>query len=777
MSLPGLHTNLKRKQSYLLIPASFLIGFIIYVSIPLSHEKISKDYSQVILADDSTFLRVFLNNNQQWCLPPQIQSDIPDNLKAAVLTYEDQYFRSHPGVNPWALLRAVFLNVKHQRIVSGGSTITMQLARMILDNPRTMMNKFKELLLTFKIELLNSKEEILEDYLCHAPYGSNIRGYIAASYRFFAKKPSQLTWGEAATLAVLPNAPGMVFPTKNDKNLTIKRDGLLLKLHQKGIIDKETYELSIMESTPKEIIPFPLAAPHLTDQIHTGNHLPVIYTTISPAIQQETNFFVKQHSAQLQQMGIQNACALVLDNTSGKVVSYVGSQDYNDLNARGRVNGITAPRSSGSILKPFLYALAIDEGLILPQTLIKDIPTYFNSFSPSNASEKFSGIVPASDALIHSLNVPAVRLLNAYGVQKFYNQLNYAGVGSLFRHADDYGLPLILGGAEVTPWDMAGLYCGMANAGKFSDISYLKNSNNSNQKQLISSGAAYLIMDEMKELLRPGLEFYWKKYSTQRPIAWKTGTSYGHKDAWAVGSTPQWTIVVWVGNFNGSSNKNLSGMRSAGPLLFNILNALPVKSQHSWFKENSRDFVHVKICSHTGFYASENCDEPIHVKAPKNMKPIKTCNYHKKNLYDGKMDFVVCSYCWDEDRIEQNVLKYPPDVNYYLRANGNLVSREPIHNPACTLAQEKDILQIIYPLQHANVFIPKGFDGDHQPLVGRLASQFPEREVFWYLDDSFLESTRNKQALPLKLRAGKHLLTVVDVMGNKDQVEFSVILN
>jgi penicillin-binding protein 1C len=747
------------------------------VAIPKANEHIQKDYSQVILAQDSSFIRVFLNNQQQWCLPPQLQSALPENLKLAVLSYEDQYFHQHPGVNPVALVRAFYLNLKHGRVVSGGSTITMQLARMIQNNPRTIAYKLQEIILAFKLEFRHSKNEILQDYLCHAPYGSNIRGYIAASYRFFGKKPDQLTWAEAATLAVLPNAPGMVFPSKNDARLEKKRNALLLKLRDKKIIDHETYELSLLEHTPKKIIPFTLAAPHLTERIHAQNQLSIVCTTINSEIQSETNFFVKQHSAQLQQMGVGNACAMVVDNSTGEIVSYVGSQDYDDLEHQGRVDGVKAARSSGSILKPFLYALAIDDGLILPQTLIKDVPTYFNSFSPSNASETFSGIVPASQALIHSLNIPAVRLLNSYGVYKFYNQLKAAGVQSLFRHADDYGLPIILGGAEVTPWDMAKLYRGMARGGKFGEITYLKHEEIVQERQLISRGSTHLVLEEMKELIRPGLEFYWKKYSTQRPIAWKTGTSYGHKDAWAVGTTPSWTIVVWVGNFDGSSNKSLSGMRSAGPLLFNIFNVLPVQNSKDWFTERQRDFVGIKICKHTGFYATENCEEIAMVNAPINMRPLNTCSYHKKYQLDAKQVYAVCSHCWSQSRIEKNILKYPPDVNYYLRKNGNLVESEPPHNPLCAIAQENDVLQIIYPLENANVFIPKDFDGSHQPLVSRLATQFPEREVFWYLDESFIGSSVNKPSLPLHLNAGSHLLTVVDVMGNKDQVKFSVILN
>ncbi|PIB34020.1 penicillin-binding protein 1C [Reichenbachiella sp. 5M10] len=751
----------------------------LYLAIPLPGEKLARDYSQVILARDGSFLRVYLNSQEQWCLPPQLQTEIPDKLKTAVLTYEDQYFDRHWGVNPVAVVRAAYLNVKHQRVVSGGSTLTMQLARMILAQPRTLYNKFREVFLAMKIEAHYSKREILQEYLSHAPYGSNVRGYLAASYRFFGKEPKQLTWGEAATLAVLPNAPGMIFPSKNSDKLERKRNQLLKRMYELEIIDEETYELTLLERTPDEMLPFPLAAPHLTDRIHATHHRDIVETTIDTEIQYETNFFVQQHAAKMKEMGIRNACALVVDNRTGHVVSYVGSQDYHNLDQdeQGRVDGVVATRSSGSILKPFLYAAAIDEGIVLPQTLIKDVPTYFESFSPSNASETFQGVVPASTALIHSLNVPAVRLLNAYGVQKFYNMLEAAGVQSLFRHADDYGLPLILGGAEVSPWDMAQLYRGLAQGGRFARITYDPSEVLEPEQELVSEAATFLVLDELKELIRPGLEFYWKKYGDQRPLAWKTGTSYGHKDAWAVGTSPWWTVVVWVGNFDGESNKNLSGMASAGPLLFNIANILPEDSKELWFEEKAEDFVMVRICEETGFYVSSACPNTMEVKAPVHMRPMKVCPYHQRFFIDPSTGYAVCSRCWDGHQAAAGVLKFTPDINYYLRKNGVIVTEEPIHNPACRQLQEHGILQITYPVDRANIFLPKDFDGSHQPLIGRVATQFPDREMFWYVDDSFVSSSVSNPSMPLYLREGPHVLTVVDAEGNRDQVRFSVSRN
>lgn len=628
------------------------------------------------------------------------------------------------------------------------------------------------MLLAMKLEVHLSKEEILNEYLMHAPYGSNVRGYLAASHRFFGKRPDQLTWAEAALLAVLPNAPGFIFPSSHQEELATKRNRLLHTLKEKGTLSEEAYQLSLLEPIPEAMIPFDLHAPHLADRIHTENSLDVVRTTIDLGIQQEANFFVQQQAARLSQLGIRNASALVIDNRTGGIAAYVGSQDYHDLDHQGRVDGVVAPRSSGSILKPFLYALAIDEGLILPETLIKDVPTYYSSFSPSNASEKFSGVVPANEALIHSLNIPAVRLLNAYGVGKFYHQMKSAGVSTLFRAPDEYGLPIILGGAEVTPWDMGRLYRGMANGGEFQDIHYLKNQPEGYKTQLVSRGACHLILEELQELIRPGLEFYWKKYGSQRPIAWKTGTSYGHKDAWAVGATPEWTVVVWVGNFDGESNKGLVGMKSAGPLLFNLFQVLPGKDD---FTLNEQDYVTVTTCKHTGFYASRDCPDVMEAKAPRNMKPLRVCPFHKRYYVEG--NHRVCSRCWRGSHKLTHQLTFSSDINYYLRQRGNLMTAIPPHRPSCPVGGDGYALQIIYPLENAKVFIPKGFDGQHQQLIAKVATQFPERKLFWYLNDELVGTTEKNGTFPLELKRGKQFLTVVDSEGNEDRVVFSAIMN
>ncbi|NJK87475.1 MAG: penicillin-binding protein 1C, partial [Bacteroidales bacterium] len=330
------------------------------------------------------------------------------------------------------------------------------------------------MIMAMKIEVQFSKDEILGLYLDHAPYGGNIIGYQAAVYRYFGKSPGELTWSEAATLAVLPNAPGMITPVKNDSNLVEKRNRLLENFKKK-IIDQETYVLSCIEEIPHEITPFENPAPHVSRKLkNLYRNKKVIITTLDDKIQRKSLELTASHLGYLRQFGIRNGAVLVAETQTGKVRAYVGSQAFFDQKSLGQVDGVMAPRSSGSVLKPFLFALAIDEGIVLPQTLMKDIPTFYGAFSPSNASESYDGLVTAQDALIRSLNVPSVRLLNAYGIFAFYTFLENSGIETLFRSADDYGLPLIIGGSEVTLWDMAMLFKGLANYGTFEPLQLIE---------------------------------------------------------------------------------------------------------------------------------------------------------------------------------------------------------------------------------------------------------------------------------------------------------------
>jgi len=766
------------KKAFKWLGLGVIASLIIYFIIPLPNPFFNSDYSLVIKDEKGIVLRVFLNEDEQWFLPPEDSITIPEKLKKAVITYEDQYFYWHPGVNPVSLARAIYQNISERRIVSGASTISMQVARIRNGKERSYGQKIREMFQALKINLYYSKDEILNLYLNHAPYGGNIIGYRTASKRYFDKEPRELSWGEATTLAVLPNAPGLVSPSANKKLLQVKRNQLLKKLLIKNVIDLETYNLAIIEPLPEKEYRFKVVAPHLAQQIK--NNFPsekIITTTIDFKLQEYLEQVVKQYVAFQRRLGVKNGAILVVETKTGKVKAYVGSQGFFDFEGLGQVDGVMASRSSGSLLKPFLYALSIDEGIIIPQTLLKDVPSYFDAFSPNNADEKFNGIVTAKEALIRSLNVPAVRLLNTYGVYQFYSFLQNAGISTLFRSAEDYGLPLIIGGAEIKAWDISMLFRGLANRGSFSPNYFLSSDSiriNEKTPQLISPGSCYLTLEMLNELKRPGAEYYWDQYQNQRPIAWKTGTSYGHKDAWAVGVSPQWTIAVWIGNFDGEGNKNLSGPGSAGPLLFDIFNLLPVDPNQKWFEKVEMDFKEVTICKETGFLAGDYCDEKELVKVPIYMNPLRLCPFHQNIFLDENENYAVCSYCWKSGYHEKHFLVYPADVVHYLRQRGQIIEKIPEHNPLCNKRSGINPLEFLYPTDSALIQIPRDFDGQYQKIISKIAHQSPEKNVFWYLDDFYLGSTKENHSKAIELRKGWHEIMVIDEDGFKDKVKIYV---
>ncbi len=772
-------------KKYLII---FIIGIILFfLLIPLPNGLDDPDYSTVITDTDDKILRVFLNNNEQWCFPPVNNLNIPEKLKIAILHFEDKYFYYHPGVNLLSLMRAFYRNLQSGQIISGASTITMQITRILQPKERTYFNKLLEIYQSIKIELLYSKDEIFKIYLNHAPYGGNIIGYRAASLRYYRKYPDQLTWGEAATLAVLPNAPGLISPVNNPELLKSKRNRLLKNLFDHKIISKEIYQLALIEPIPDSSNSFSFTAPHLTQWIYSKNQEKRsqkkdknIKTTIKKSIQENVQNIVKRNVIYLHQLGIKNGAALVAGTRSGKVRAYVGSQDFFDVKAQGQVNGVLAPRSSGSLLKPFLYALCIDEGIILPQTLIKDIPSFYGTFTPHNADEKFNGLITVQEALIRSLNVPAVRLLYTYDVYPFYHFLETAGMSTLFRIPKDYGLPLILGGAETTVWDMAKLFRGLANRGRFSPLQIIEKDRDSTstgkQNNLISVGACYLTLEMLKELKRPGAEFYWNQYENQWPLAWKTGTSYGQRDAWAVGVSPEWTIAVWVGNFNGEGNANLSGARCAGPILFEIFNSLPRNPKNSWFDKPENGLDELKLCFETGYVAGDNCEKTRMVEIPVHMKPMKVCPYHKKIHTTSDENSSVCSLCWGKSKHKETCcLVYPSDVVQFMRERGQVITDIPSHKAECPAQTEETLpMEIIYPQKWSRLWLPRDFDGSLQRVTLRAAHREKDRKIFWYLDDQYLGKTKDKHTKSIQLAKGWHSLEVVDEIGNRDKRTFHV---
>jgi penicillin-binding protein 1C len=725
--------------------------------------------STLVLDKNKSLLRAYLNDDEQYQFIDH-SLKIPSKLKQAIIQYEDEYFYYHLGVNPVAIARALWQNIKESEIVSGASTITMQVMRLSRKRPRTYFNKFIESLQAIRFDLLYKKEEVLKIYANNAPYGGNIIGFYAASMKYFGKRPDQLSWAESALLAVLPNAPGLLRPGKNNHLLLQKRNELLRKLFEKRLITNENYKLALLEKIEVFTDAFPKYANHLSDYMNKTQTSKTIHTSIDLSMQKKFERLAKNYGSELSALGIKNLAFLITETKTGKVRTYIGSQNYWDLNNSGMVDGVLSNRSSGSILKPFLYLFSIESGELLPTSQIKDIPVYFNGFSPRNASERFSGMVNLETALIHSLNIPSVIVLQKYGVYPFYQKLKNLGVSSFFRTADEYGLSLILGGSEVNIWDISKLYLSLANLGIKKDLLIFENET-SGAKRVFDPISSKYILDMMKNLKRPGAQYYWNRFDSSWPLAWKTGTSYGQKDAWAIGVSPDWTISVWVGNFTGDGNPNLAGAKSAGPLLFNIFNRL--EKQTNWFIETADSTTLYKVCSKSGYLVNRDCPDFEYISLSESSTSFPQCKWHKRYVMTRNEKELLCSSCWGTDKKE--IVKYvlESNISYYLKKRGESVYQLPKHRKSCqNVVNEK--LSFLYPESHSKIAIPRDFNNKKMKIVTKISSNNSSKTFYWYINNLYLGES-NSPEYTLSCSPGSYTITVVDNNGNRAKQFFSVL--
>ena len=734
----------------------FIITCGIYVRFDAENtEKIFEDrYSVSVLDNNGKIMGVYLNKNEQWHL--KSIDKIPEKLKTAVMFFEDKNFYSHNGVDFFAVIRALKDNIFEGRR-TGASTITMQAVKMAQPKERSYFNKYLEIVHAFKLEKYYKKDEILKMYLNNAPYGGNIVGYKTASYMYFRKSPKELTWSEAALLAVLPNSPGLMNVEKNREKLIEKRNFLLKKLYEKNFINERQYRISLKEPVPDKRYSFPALAPHLVRRLVNENKdKKIIKSTIDSEIQKKTEKAVKDYSEFLKLSGINNTAVLIIDNKNYEVTAYAGSQDFYDFKNNGQVDGITAKRSPGSLLKPFLYAKVIDEGIAAPQSKILDVPLYFSNFSPQNANKKYYGMVEMRDALIKSLNIPFVELLKDYGEDKFFyflkDILNFED-----RNPERYGLSLILGTKEFTMEEIGILYSGLANYGNFKNLKYTKESTEEG-RQLLTKGVSYLTLTTMRELERPGME---KFYREKNPVSWKTGTSHGRRDGWAAGITPEWTVVVWTGNFTGEGNPNLTGVYTGGNLLFNILKILP-KTEKDFVMPS--DLKKIKVDKETGYRLKY--DVPYkEIFYPKDAKPLKVSPYYKKIFVNKNGEEIDSRDESFNEREEKYILVYPLEVvNYFVRENldvSNIFSEK----------TAKKTIKFIYPKNNLKIIVPKDFDGE-KSLIVKIAN-IKNQELYWYVNKEYAGKSREKER-SFNFKKGKYEITVVSESGETAKINFQV---
>ena len=741
----------------------FSLAIFISFDVTKMQEDIEKRYSTSVLDANGKLMDVFLTDDEQWHL--KVEDDVAENLKEAVLTYEDKNFNTHHGVDFLAIARA-FKNNFIGKKRSGASTITMQVAKLASPKKRTYINKFMEIIQALKIETKLDKEDILKLYLNNAPYGGNIVGYGTAARMYFRKEPQNLSWSECALLAVLPNSPGAMNVEKNHDRLISKRNYLLDKLYAKGKLTEQQLKLAKEEPLPTERYPFERVAPHLARRLYNTKNEKVIKTTIDYDLQKRMQEIVKSYVGYTHSEGITNAAMLIVENKTRNVKAYIGSQEFMDMENEGQVDGVIAKRSPGSILKPFLYALSIDEGMIAPESLVQDVPMFFSNFSPQNANKKYTGMIEARQALISSLNIPFVHLLDQYGEYKFYYFLKDM-LGFDENAPEKYGLSLILGTKEFSVEEIATLYAGLANYGSLTSLSYTVNENdernerrNDRSKTMFSKGASYLTLDTLKELVRPGLN---NLYRWKDPISWKTGTSYGKRDAWACGMTPDYTVIVWVGNFSGKSNENLSGVISGGRLLFNVFQEL--ENSNKRFEEPYYELENIEVDKITGYRINLDGIETKTIKFPRKAKPLKISPFYKK-IYVDDNDVEIDSRSPDfANSHEKIIINYPLEVvNYFIRENRDV--SEIYH----TNSKEKS-LKILYPTPNLKILLPKDLDKE-QKLVVKIAN-LKNQNIYWYLDKEFIGIDKSFEK-EIELSIGEHTLTIMAEDGEIVKTKFSI---
>lgn len=729
-----------------------LYALYVFFSFNPSKEPFIERYSKSVFDANGEVLSIFLNKDEQW----HIKDDepLPPKLKNAILTYEDKSFYSHFGIDLGAILRSLYNNLNGKKR-SGASTISMQTIKLLNNSERTYFNKFKEMILALRLESLFSKDEILQMYANNAPYGGNIVGFKTASLLYFNKLPKNLSWGESALLAVLPNAPGLMHLNKNTTRLLQKRNTLLQRLYDKGLLDSDNLKLATSEKLPS-INRAKNIAPHLSLRLANSNSSVNIYSSLQKPLQLKLESRLKRYHQHLLNLGIQNTAAIIIDTQSAKVIAYAGSQDFFDIKGYGQIDGIVAKRSVGSTLKPLLYALTIDDGLISQDSKLVDAPTFFSNFKPQNASKKYYGLISARTALIKSLNVPFVGLLQDYGYERFFFDLKDI-IGFSDSNFERYGLSLILGTKELSMEDIAKIYLGLGNYGEFRNLIYLRDSKDSAKKRILSRGASYLTLDAMRYLDRLGLENY---YKNSKIFSWKSGTSYGRKDAWAAGTSPKYTIVVWAGNFDGSSNPNLFGVNIAGDLLFSILGDLGDLGGE--FKKPQDSLHNIKIDLITGYkYSSDYIN--IGAKEtpyPNDAKTLRKSPFLKNVFIDSNDNELNSLDSGFINAKKMTKLSLPLNLLAYYKEQ------------QITPKRAKKSLAILYPKNNIKIARTKDFDGENE-LVARIAN-LNNSEVFWYVDKKYLGHS-NKNTKSLKLGIGKHSLTIIDSEGESDSVEFSII--
>lgn len=725
--------------------------------------------STVVLDRHGEVLRITLARDGQLRLwTPLDQLPLP--LIEAVLLHEDRYFYAHPGVNPVALLRAAASTASGGPTL-GASTITMQLARLLEQrHTRSIGGKLAQIADALVLEARYGKHEILEAYLNAAPYGGNLQGVGAAARLYFGKAPRELDLAQTLALAVLPQAPGARAP-RGEESAGLRAARLRLFARWQAVHPEASAQAALVERALRftRAMP-PFEAPHFTTMVLRDAADAEVRTTLDRRLQKLLERRLKSHLAVTRREGVDNASVLLLDTRDMGVRAWIGSADFFDAAIEGQVDGLTARRSPGSTLKPLLYALAMDQGLIHPLTVLKDAPSYFGPYAPENNDGSFLGPITAHDALIRSRNVPAVQLAARLQAPTLYRFLKNAGV-ALPMSERHYGLALTLGGGEVSPVELAQLYAMLANRGMFKPLRMTMDAREADAPRLLSEEASFMVLDILRDNPRPD-EVLWRPSRNRITPAWKTGTSWGFRDAWTAGVVGPYVLVVWVGNFDGRANPALVGLHTAAPLFFDLADALVTaepQMAEPIFRNPAR-LARVEVCTASGDLPNVDCPQRTTSWFIPGVSPIKLSEVHRRVKVDTRTGRTACADA-PASVVQQAVYEYWPSDLMRLFAQAGIPRRKPPQAGDCLSAPAGATVrapQIVSPLAGVR-YVIKPDELGSKPLALQAHADAATARLYWFADGAYLGQSAPGTALAyVPTRAGRLRLTVSDERGNSD---------
>ncbi len=789
-----------------------LAGLLILAwAVPLP-ERLEQPPSTVVTFDDGSPAFVFLSPDDRYRMAVQVE-DLPHidaDYLDALLRFEDKRFFSHPGVDGLAVVRSAVVNLRLRRVASGASTLTMQLVRLLEPRPRTLRSKAIEALRALQLEMHLSKEEVLAAYLSFLPFGRNVEGLPAASYAYFGHGPDELSLDEIAVLLAVPQRPSSRFPkAENLAALTDARDEIADWLLTEGYRPRaggyETLPAGMVNTSqrsaeellaavrqsavPRRVRPLPRHAPHaafwLRQRAQQGRRpgdaaALHIATTLDRGLQLTAERLLERAHNPLEQQGIHNGSLVLVDHHQRRVRALVGNFDFWDAEHGGQIAGFDTPRSPGSALKPFIYAMAIDRGVALPDHLVADIPLSYGDYAPANYDGEFAGLVALEDALSHSLNIPFVRLLGQLGVERFIGTLQTAGASHLCTEPGHYGLSAAIGSVEITPLEMASLYTSLAQDGLYRPLTWLRSDAEQAPRRrpgsaLFSPGSAHLTRRALARRDRPDFPERRRLAGAPAAIHWKTGTSYGHRDAWAAGSGKDYSAVVWLGNFDNQPSVDLVGAEAAGPILFDLLEAVADRSLPGVGEALPRDLKRLEVCAYSGYLPTEACQQRQWTHALRRHVPTQQCPYHVALDVDLDSGLSLNPSCRSGRRFERrSYVVWPASIRRWLAQGHRWLPSPPSLDPACRVTDERRPPTILSPPAGQVLVLMPGVPASQQEIPLAAETQGVEGEISWFVDGEFLGKSKVEDRLWWQPEPGQHEILVLDAAGQSARRQLRV---